>query len=118
MRAWTVPLWAALLCAGAILPAPAWAQAELLPPAGWPPAFACDAGTAGQLSVQANVQCGCRWFAASDMRGTPAGYRWDCGILRARTNHEVPESANPYAYPLPEALSLEGVLLPGDPGHR
>ena len=76
--------------------------------------------TAGQLSVQANVQCACRWFAASALHGTPAGYRWDCGILRARTNHEVPATANPYPYALPEALSLERPLILEDGGgpHR
>ena len=69
--------------------------------------FACATNTAGQLSLQANVQCACRWFAASALHGAPAGYRWDCGILRARTNHEVPATANPYPYRLPAALSLD-----------
>jgi hypothetical protein len=71
--------------------------------------------------VQANVQCACRWFAASALRGTPTGYRWDCGILRARTNHEVPATANPYPYPLPAALSLDRALIfkdRGRPRHR
>ena len=86
--------------------------------------FVCLAETAGQLSVQGNVQCECRWFAASRLRGTPAGHRWDCGILRARTNDEVPATSNPYPYPLPEALSIERPLIlpeleegPGRPRH-
>jgi hypothetical protein len=99
MRVSTV-LIAGLLGAGAIAPSPAWSQT-----------FACVANTAGQLSVQANVQCACRWFAASALHGTPAGNRWDCGILRARTNPEVPATANPYLYPLPEALSIERPLF-------
>jgi hypothetical protein len=82
--------------------------------------FVCLAETAGQLSVQGNVQCECRWFGASRLRGTPAGHRWDCGILRARTNDEVPATSNPYPYPLPEALSIERPLilpdLQEDPG--
>jgi hypothetical protein len=85
--------------------------------------FACAPATAGQLSVQGNVQCECRGFAASRLRGTPAGHRWDCSILRARTNDEVPATANPYPYPLPEALSIERPLIlpdlqeaPGRPG--
>ncbi len=73
--------------------------------------FACAAPAVGQLSVQGNVQCECRWFAASRLRGTPAGHRWDCGILRARTNDEVPATSNPYPYPLPEALSIERPLV-------
>lgn len=67
---------------------------------------ACTAATAGQLSIQANVQCECRFFRASPAAGTPAGHRWDCGILRARTNQDVPATANPYPYPLPDALAL------------
>ncbi len=70
----------------------------------------CSAATAGELSVQADVQCECRFFQASAMAGTPAGYRWDCGILRPRLNASVPVDLNPYPYPLPEGLSVE---LPG-----
>src|SRR5690606_3833890 len=97
---------AALLGAAAVFPLAGHAQDEILL-LSQPPAFVCAADTAGQLSVQADVQCACRFFPASEMRGTPAGYRWDCGILRARTNHEVPESAAPSPYPLPPALSLD-----------
>ena len=100
MRASAVLLAAALLIEGEIFPPPAWSET-----------FACTADTAGQLSVQGNVECACRWFAASALHGTPAGYRWDCGILRARNNHEVPATANPYPYPLPEALSIERPLI-------
>jgi hypothetical protein len=96
----TIVLSATLVVAMSVLAAPGRTQT-----------FACAADTAGQLSVQANVQCACRWFAASGLRATPAGYRWDCGILRARTNHEVPATANPYPYPLPAALSVERPLI-------
>jgi hypothetical protein len=91
----------ALLCLGAVLgggllwPSPGGAEIDL-----------CSAATVGQLSVQANVQCECRYFPASGLRGTPAGHRWDCGILRARHNQDVPATANPYPYPLPAALAL------------
>jgi hypothetical protein len=95
MRAPPILIGAAVL--GAVL---------LLPPSGSAQTFACTSETAGQLSVQANVQCACRFFEAA-LRGTDAGYRWDCGILRARINHEVPATANPYPYPLPPALSVE-----------
>ena len=77
--------------------------------------FACADSMAGQLSVQGNVQCECRLFTASRLRGTPAGHRWDCGILRARTNDEVPATSNPYPYPLPEALSIERPLILPEP---
>jgi hypothetical protein len=113
MRAVTLLSAAALVAAAAVSGSPGRAQT-----------FACSPETAGQLSVQAYVQCECRWFVASGLSGTPAGYRWDCGILRARTNHEVPETANPYPYPLPPALSIEGPLIREDfedrdrPRHR
>lgn len=71
----------------------------------------CSAETAGQLSRQVNVQCACRWFTRSRLGGTPAGYRWDCGILRARLNHTVPVDLNPYPYLLPDALSLDQTII-------
>ncbi len=84
--------------------------AALLSLAGLAPAWgapACGVAIAGQLSVQANVQCECRFFTDSRLAGTPAGYRWDCGILRPRLNAALPVDLNPYPYPLPEGLSLE-----------
>jgi hypothetical protein len=73
--------------------------------------FACTQRNAGQLSVQAEVQCACRFEPESRMAGTPAGYRWDCGILRARMNQDVPATANPYPYQLPTALSLDRTIV-------
>ena len=70
--------------------------------------FQCTAETAGQLSVQGIVQCECRHAAESRLAGTPAGWRWDCDILKARMNQDVPATANPYPYPLPPALLLDG----------
>jgi hypothetical protein len=105
----------------AVLIASALLAAAIFPSAAWSQTFACTAGTAGQLSVQASVQCQCRWFAASALSGAHEGHQWDCGILRARTNHEVPATANPYLYPLPEALSVESPLFledDGRPRHR
>jgi hypothetical protein len=72
--------------------------------------FQCSAETAGQLSVQGIVQCECRHFPESRLAGIPSGWRWHCGILQARMNQEVPATANPYPYPLPPALSLDGAF--------
>lgn len=69
--------------------------------------FRCVAETAGQLSIQGVVQCECAWHRASELAGTPAGWRWSCGILKARMNQDVPASAIPRPYPLPPALLLE-----------
>ena len=86
---------------GAAILSPAWSE---------PPA--CSAATAGQLSRQVTVQCACRFFGESRLAGTPAGYRWDCGILQARMNHEIPVDLNPYPYPLPDGLYLDGSFRP------
>jgi hypothetical protein len=98
---------AALLSAAIV--APAWGETP-----------ACGAAIAGQLSIQADVQCECRFFTESRLAGTPAGYRWDCGILRPRLSTALTVDLNPYPYPLPEGLSLElpasqvpGAVRPG-----
>jgi hypothetical protein len=84
-------LWAAL-------PPSVGAQEVLVP--------ACTAATTGQLGSQAGVRCACRHFPASALAGTPAGHRWDCGILRARFN-DAPVDLNPYPYPLTGALWID-----------
>ena len=73
---------------------------------------ACAATTAGQLSRQAGVRCACRFFPESGLAATPAGYRWDCGILRARLDDDLLVDLNPYPYPLPDALSIERAIVP------
>jgi len=58
--------------------------------------FSCSAATAGQLSVQADVRCECRWSPEGRITGLPAGYRWDCGLLRGRMNYTIPTDLNAY----------------------
>ena len=60
--------------------------------------FQCTEAVAGQLSEQAGVRCECRFFHASAMAHTPAGYRWDCGILRSRVQPPVFQALHSY-YP-------------------
>jgi hypothetical protein len=72
----------------------------------------CRAAIAGELSIQADVQCECRFFPESLLAGTPAGYRWDCGILRPRLNAAVAVDLNPYPYPLPDSLSIDQTNIP------
>jgi hypothetical protein len=72
----------------------------------------CRAAIAGQLSIQADVQCECRFFPESLLAGTPAGYRWDCGIIRPRLNSAVVVDLNPYPYPLPDSLSIDQSSIP------
>jgi hypothetical protein len=73
----------------------------------------CRAAIAGELSLQADVHCECRFFAASRLAGTPAGYHWDCGILRPRLNAAVPIDLNLYPYGLPDSLSIDQSLVQG-----
>ena len=79
-------------------------------------AFQCTQAVAGQLSEQAGVQCECRFFHASAMAGTPAGYRWDCGILRPRVRTSVlprPHAFTPI-YILPPVVSGTGFFGPSE----
>lgn len=84
----------------------------------WGETPACQAAIAGQLSVQADVQCECRFFTESRLAGTPAGYRWDCGVLRPRLNYAVPVDLNPYPYGLPDSLSIDQSSIPGQGSMR
>ncbi|MCL6608641.1 MAG: hypothetical protein K6T74_11170, partial [Geminicoccaceae bacterium] len=43
---------------------------------------ACRPETAGIVTCMAGRLCACRFERAGRMTGTPAGWRWDCGILR------------------------------------
>ncbi len=78
----------------------------------------CRAAIAGQLSVQADVQCECRFFTESRLAGTGAAYRWDCGILRPRLNHGVAVDLNVYPYGLPDSLSIDQSSIPGQGSTR
>ena len=69
--------------------------------------FLCTPEVAGQLSCQASRQCECRFFTENKMKGTPAGYRWDCNILRGRCGPEIPATIHPDYGPLPTAVSLD-----------
>ena len=69
--------------------------------------FACVRETAGQLSVQAGVRCQCAPVAGGGITGTPAGYAWDCGILRGRRNQLVPAAPDGYSGPLVDALIID-----------
>jgi hypothetical protein len=81
---------------------------------GWAQSFDCTARTAGQLSVQANVQRvpvfgGER--AAQHARWLPVGLRHLAG-----TDHEATATANLYPYPLAAALSADRALILQDRG--
>jgi hypothetical protein len=68
--------------------------------------FACTEATAGQLSCQTGIACECHWFHASAMEGTPAAWRWDCGILRPRCAENFPATIDDYSEAIPDSLSI------------
>lgn len=70
-------------------------------------AFLCTEATAGQLSCQAGTVCECRFAQASAMEGTPAGWRWDCGIMRPRCpGSDLPATVEDYSDVIPDSLSI------------
>ncbi len=79
---------------------------SLAPPQAAAQSFACTQATAGQLSCQAGTACECTWFHASAMEGTPAGWRWDCGILRPRCAGNLPATIEDYSGVIPDSLSI------------
>jgi hypothetical protein len=80
--------------------------------------FNCTEATAGQLSCQAGTARECHWFHASAMEGTPAGWRWDCGILRPRCAENFPATIDDYSEALPDSLSLSEQSVTVDQDNR
>lgn len=88
------------------------------PATGWAQTFSCVESTAGQLSCQADISCECTWFHASAMEGTPAGWRWDCGILRPRCADNLPATVEDYGDALPDGLSITDQSVTVDQDNR
>jgi hypothetical protein len=68
---------------------------------------ACGPETAGQLSAQAGVRCECVRVPEGRITGTPAGYAWDCGVLRGRMNQLVPPAPDAYQGSLTDGLIID-----------
>lgn len=43
---------------------------------------ACTATGEGSVACLGDRLCQCRWSPGGSLTGRPAGYRWDCGVLR------------------------------------
>jgi hypothetical protein len=82
--------------------------AALLPAHGQAPV--CDARSAGTVACLASKLCACGFERGGSMTGRPAGYRWDCGVLRPGCGGDAttPATTGGYQGALPEALSLDG----------
>ena len=60
----------------------------------------CTSGNAGEVTCMANRMCECKHFNGSLMKGTPEGYRWDCGITRPNClDYNKTEETKPYDGP-------------------
>ena len=65
----------------------------------------CNAENAGITECMSNRVCECKHYNASLMKGTPEGYRWDCGITRPNClDFNKVEETKPYDGP--ESLGL------------
>ncbi len=70
---------------------------------------ACDAAAFGSVACFVNRMCACIFDRGGAMTGRPAGYRWDCGVLRPSCGADtaLPATLDPYQGQLPSALSLD-----------
>ena len=79
----------------------------------------CDEANAGRAETQAGVRCVCVHGRGGNIAQTPSGWRWDCSILRARTNADVEAAPGGYDGALPSSVYVdEGWYdMPEDRGH-
>jgi hypothetical protein len=79
----------------------------------------CDEANAGRAETQAGVRCVCVHSREGNIAQTPSGWRWDCSILRSRTNADVEASPGGYDGALPSSVYVdEGWYdMPEDRGH-
>jgi hypothetical protein len=78
-------------------------------PAAAQPPLGCTVGTLGVTACLGSKLCACTYDRGGIASGIPAGYRWDCGILRPGCGGPVhpPATLNPYEGPYPQALSID-----------
>lgn len=67
----------------------------------------CDPANAGLMELQAGVRCVCVHAREGRISQTPAGWRWDCGILRGRNNADIEASPEVYEGPLPSSVYID-----------
>jgi hypothetical protein len=61
---------------------------------------ACNMESEGQTYCMSQRMCECKHFHGSLMKGTPEGYRWDCGITRPNClDYNKVEEVRPYDGP-------------------
>jgi hypothetical protein len=80
-----------------------------LGPAGAQSPPGCDAATLGTTACLAGKMCACAYERGGIATGVPAGYRWDCGILRPGCGNSFgqPATLDPYTGPYPTAVGID-----------
>lgn len=70
---------------------------------------ACNATTLGTTACLASTMCACTYQRGGVATGAPAGYRWDCGILRpgCGSSFGQPATLNPYPGPYPHTVGID-----------
>ena len=70
---------------------------------------ACVDASAGLVACVAGKLCVCRFDRGGATTGLPAGFRWDCGVLRPACGDAAgpPATLDRYPYPLPPALGID-----------
>lgn len=71
--------------------------------------LSCTAATLGATACLAGKLCACTYDRGAIATGIPAGYRWDCGILRPGCGSalEFPATLNPYSGPYPTTVGID-----------
>ncbi len=69
----------------------------------------CTGQSLGAASCFSGKLCECIHDRGGSVTGTPAGFRWDCGVLRPKCNEVADAPANPNEFngPYPQAIGID-----------
>ncbi|MGF1641302.1 MAG: hypothetical protein ACFCUO_10175 [Rhodospirillales bacterium] len=74
----------------------------------------CRAEVLGAAACLSGRLCECVYDRGGTVTGTPAGFRWDCGVLRPGCGDAatVPATENPFQGPYPLAVGIDRPARP------
>ena len=82
---------------------------------------ACASQSLGAAACFSGTQCECIYDRGGTVTGTPAGFRWDCGVLRPKCGEaaDAPATIDPFNGPYPLAVGIDRFdngdrIRPGD----
>lgn len=69
----------------------------------------CTGQNLGAASCFSGKLCACIHDRGGSVTGTPAGFRWDCGVLRPKCDQAADAPANPNEFkgPYPQAIGID-----------